>query len=247
MLETVALSISFGGTKAVDGFSMQVPAGSITAIIGPNGAGKTTLYNAISGLLKPEAGQIRLGGRDITGLAPHRIARLGLARTFQDLRLVRRISVLDNVLLACPGQRGESVWGALLRTEDRKSRKVLHDAALAWLARVQLADKSAETTGSLSYGEQKLLSLACCLATDARVLLLDEPVAGLEPHFKELLLERIADLPEVAKTVLFIEHDLAAVRQVARTVIVMDEGRKIAEGTWETVSRDPAVLEAYLA
>jgi ABC-type branched-subunit amino acid transport system ATPase component len=180
-------------------------------------------------------------------MAPHRIVGLGIARTFQDLRLIRQISVLDNVMLARPNQRGDKLIWALLRwgvaEEEWRNRK----AALQLLRFVGLEHKTHKLAGELSYGEQKLLTLACCLATEARILLLDEPVSGVHPDLIEKILKLLRELREQGKLVVFIEHNIAAVKEVADRVIVMDEGRIIADGPPAEVLERPEIIEAYVA
>lgn len=218
----------------------------ITAIIGPNGAGKTTLLNILTGFLRPNAGQCFLGEREITHAPPHRIARLGISRTFQDLRLVTQVSVLENVLTACPNQRGEQLLSALLRYRVVAEESRNRDAAFRWLRFVELEEQVNDLAGELSYGQQKLLTLAICLATDARILLLDEPVAGVAPQMVEKILGLLRRLRDQGKQIVFIEHDLESVRQVADRVVVMDDGKVIAQGPTREVLDRPEIMEAYL-
>ncbi len=246
-LEIQNLIKTFDGIRAVDGVSLTVAPQQIVAIIGPNGAGKTTLFNLCTGFLRPDGGAIWFNGRDLTRLPPHRIALLGIARTFQDLRLIRQMSVLENVLLAMPHQAGEGLWGAVWGRRSVREERVNREQAMHWLEFVGLVDKADDLAEALSYGQQKLLSLACCLGTGAETLMLDEPVAGVELATTERILDYIHRLPSLGKTIVFIEHNLSAVQTVADWVIVMDEGKKIAEGTWEQVSQEATVLEAYLA
>ncbi len=246
MIRIENLYKSFGGIQAVRGISLSTAPKRITAIIGPNGAGKTTLFNLITGFLEPDSGAIYFKGHNLNRLPPYKRARLGIARTFQDLRLIRQMTVLENVLLARPHQHGESLLGALFarwHIQEAKHR----EQALYWLDFVGLSDKADDLAESLSYGQQKLLTLACSLASEAEVLLLDEPVAGVQPGMVERIVDYIAQLPKINKTVVFIEHNLEVVQHLAEWVIVMDEGKVIAEGEWSTVSRDAQVLEAYLA
>lgn len=241
------LSKSFDGLCALRDVNLKFPSSGIVAIVGPNGAGKTTLLNIFTGFLRPDAGRCFLGDCEITGLAPHRIAQLGVARTFQDLRLIQQVSVLENLMLARPDQRGERLLYALLRFGVAKEEAGNREAALRLVRLVGLEQKASEPAGELSYGEQKLLTLACCLATEARILLLDEPVAGVHPAMAARILELLRQLREQAKLIIFIEHDIGAVRQVADHVIVMDEGRVIAEGPPSDVLERPEILEAHLA
>jgi ABC-type branched-subunit amino acid transport system ATPase component len=246
ILECRNLIKTFDGIRAVDGVSLTVAPQQIVAIIGPNGAGKTTLFNLITGFLTPDAGSIYFKGRNITKLPPDKIARLGLARTFQDLRLIHRLTVLENVLLARPNPLGETWYGAIF-SRWQKSELKEREIAMQWLQFVGLASQANELAGALSYGQQKLLTLACCLAFGADLLLLDEPVSGVAPATIEQLVDYIRQLPKMGKTVVFIEHNLEVVKQLADWVVVMDEGKVISEGKWDVVSQDAKVLEAYLA
>ncbi len=231
---------------ALDGIDLKLPSRGIVAVIGPNGAGKTTLLNVLTGFLRADSGQCLLGHRDITRLPPHCIARLGLIRTFQDLRLIRQMSVLDNVMLARPNQRGERLWAALLRIGTTAEEARNRDAALKLLQFAGLADKTADLAGEISYGQQKLLTLACCLATEPRFLLLDEPIAGVHPELVGRILGLMRQLRDEGRLIVFIEHDIASVRQIADQVIVMDDGRVIAQGPPSEVLRRPEIMEAYI-
>ncbi len=246
MIEVRDLSKSFGGIRAVDKVSLRIEEKKITSIIGPNGAGKTTLFNLMTGFLLPDQGQVLFRGEAITGLFPYQIARRGIARTFQDLRLIRQVTVLENVLLAGKNQKGEKLFHALFWNGIRGEEKKLREAARAILAFVGLTEHAGELAGALSYGEQKLLTLACCLAMEPDLLLLDEPVSGIHPEILEKILALFQELVKQGKTVVFIEHDIEAVRKVSDTVVVMDEGKVIATGKPETVLQDPAIVEAYL-
>ena len=245
-LSCVNLCKSFGSTVALNGLALSLPATGLVAIIGPNGAGKTTLLNVFTGFLRPDAGDVFLGTRNLTRLPPHRIVHTGLARTFQELRLISLISVLDNVMLARPNQKGERLWRALTRigvaVEDRANRA----RAMGLLDFVGLTDKANDAAGTLSYGQQKLLTLACCMATDARILFLDEPVAGVHPAMVEKILGLLQQLRADGKLVVFIEHDIPAVKQIAERVIVMDHGKVIADGTPREVLERQEILEAYI-
>jgi len=240
------LSKAFDGVKAVDGLSLTVEEQRIVSLIGPNGAGKTTLFNLVCGFLPSDGGSILFRGQTLDGAAPCRIARLGIGRTFQDLRLIRKVSVLDNTMLGFQNQAGEAVLHALAGWKTKREEQGNLDKARGLLGFVGLAEKAGDLAEALSYGQQKLLTLACCLAMDAQLLLLDEPVAGIEPETSRRILELLQELRSQGKTILLIEHNLGAVRAVSDFVVVMDEGRKIAEGTPEAVMQDPVVLEAYL-
>lgn len=241
------LTKHFDGTVALDDFSCAFEPGRITSIIGPNGAGKTTLFNVICGFVEPEAGEVRLDSKPICGLKPCRRARRGIGRTFQDLRLIGKMSALENVMLGFRGQRGENFACAILRppgqrAEERKN----HDEAERLLGYVGLAEKKNDLAETLSYGQQKLLTLACCLASKADVLLLDEPVAGVNPELIAKILKILTDLANEGKTVVFIEHNLEVVTNIAHTVVFMDVGRKIDEGAPAKIRNNPRVIEAYI-
>jgi len=247
LLRITGITKRFNGLLTLDSFDLCLPPNRITAIIGPNGAGKSTLFHIASGSLRPDSGTVFFRDKDLTRLAPYKIARLGVARTFQDMRLIQQMSVLDNVLLATSSPDCEGLLALLRIRYVRQQESINRKRALEWLDYVRLVDKCNDLAGEISYGQQKLLSLACCLATGSELLLLDEPVAGVSPTTAEHLLEHIIQLPSIGKTVLFIEHNIVAVQSVADRVIVIDEGRKIAEGTWNEVSCANEVLEAYLA
>ena len=245
-LRCLKLKKSFGGIVALGGVDLEFPAAGIVAIIGPNGAGKTTLLNILTGFLQADTGQILFDKHILNQVAPHRIARLGIARTFQDLRLSKLVPVLENVMLACPNQSGENPFRALFRMGLAKEEARNRESAMRWLKFVGLEDKAHELAGELSYGQQKLLSLACVLATEARILLLDEPVAGVHPEMISKILGFLGELREQGRLVVFVEHDISAVRQVADTVIVMDDGRIIAQGNPAQVLERPEIIDAYV-
>lgn len=241
-----SLCLSFDGTCALADLDLSLSGKGVTAIIGPNGAGKTTLLNVITGFMRPDSGECLLNGRSVRTLPPHRIVRQGVSRTFQDLRLIRQVPVIENVMLGRPGQKGESLPGALFRFGVAKQEAENRDRSMELLRFVGLEEKAWDLAGDLSYGQQKLLTLACCLATDASLLLLDEPVAGVHPDVAERILELMGRLASEGKGIVFIEHDLAAVRKAADHVVVMDEGRVFAEGAPDEVLNRPEILEAYV-
>ena len=238
---------SFGGVRALTDIHIEFPSSGIVAIIGPNGAGKTTFVNVLTGFLKPDVGRFFLGQREITYLPPHKLARLGISRTFQDVRLIFQISVIDNVLLSRPRQRGERLQHALLRLGVGEDETQNRKEASRLLNRVGLEGHLGELAGELSYGQQKLLTLACCLAAEARILFLDEPIAGVHPNIASEILGLLKHLGSKGKLVIFIEHNISAVRQVADLVIVMDGGQIIAQGRPSDVLERPEILEAYIA
>jgi ABC-type branched-subunit amino acid transport system ATPase component len=246
-LRCAGLSKSFDGVRALAEVCLELPSSGIVAVIGPNGAGKTTLLNVLTGYVRPDAGRCFLGDAELTRLPPHQIARLGIARTFQDLRLISLISVLENVLLARPNQKGERLFRALLRFGVAEEEETNRMEALGSLRLVGLERMASDLAGTLSYGQQKLLTLACCLATEARILLLDEPVAGVHPDMVRRILDLLEGQKAMKKLVVFIEHDIAAVRQVADLVIVMDDGKVIAHGVPADVLERPEILEAYVS
>ncbi len=237
---------SFNGARALVDVRLALPPSGVTAIIGPNGAGKTTLLNVLTGFVQADSGRCFVGERETTGWQAHRIARMGVARTFQDLRIIRQVTVRENALLARPGQRGETLLGAVLRVGVKREEAEHVSAVDRVLKHVGLLDNAGDAAGELSYGQQKLLTLACCLATEARVLLLDEPVAGVHSALASAILELLRDLGKRGKLVVMVEHDIRAVREVAEHVTVMDAGRVIATGPCKDVLDRPEIMEAYL-
>ena len=237
----------FGGIHALADCTLSVEEGSITGLIGPNGAGKTTLFNVISGLARADSGEIRLGADRLDGLSPHAIARLGVGRTFQIPRPLARMTVLDNVALYARDQAGESLARVFTTpTRVHAGEHAARERARAVLASVDLghlADAPAET---LSGGQKKLLELARALMADPRIILLDEPGAGVNPTLMRSLVDAIRALRRSGRTFLLIEHDMDLVTELCDAVIVMTQGKKLVEGPFETVRRDARVLEAYL-
>lgn len=246
-LEIDGLDKSFDGVKALAGFSCSARQGEILGLIGPNGAGKTTLFNVLTGFIAPDRGKAAFRGVDLLSTPPHRIATVGIARTFQKLRLIRRLSVLENVLLTFRDQPGERLGNVFFRWKASTGREAENrKAAISLLEEAGLSEKLYDPAEDLSYGQQKLLSLVCCLAAGADLLLLDEPVAGIAPEMIEKILSIIRNLPAQGKSVILIEHNLDAVMQVCDRVIFMDAGAIVSEGTSEKVRNDPKVIEAYL-
>jgi branched-chain amino acid transport system ATP-binding protein len=237
----------FGGLVAVDAIDLEVPDGGVTAVIGPNGAGKTTLFNLISGFQTPDGGQIVFAGEDITARPPEAIAAAGLVRTFQLVQLFQNLSVLENIQVGCHLHSAGGFWSALLRTRStRQAEREIEARARELLDFVGL-DAAAETEASaLAYGQQRLLEIARSLAARPRLLLLDEPAAGLSADETKRLSAAIRAIAERGTTVLLIEHDMKLVMNTADTIAVLDFGRKIAEGPPATVRENPSVIAAYL-
>jgi len=247
LLEANGLFRSFDGVQALSNFSCSLRQNEILGLFGPNGAGKTTLFNVVTGFISPERGRLSLKNSDITGLPSYRLANLGIARTFQDLRLIRQLSVLENVLLSFRNQPGERLGNLFFRSKKSHDHEALNrQTAIELLEDAGIVEKADDRADNLSYGQQKLLSLVCCLASGAQVLLLDEPVAGIAPEMIDKILGIIRNLPSKGKSVILIEHNLDAVMRVCDRVIFMDAGAKVSEGTPEEVRNDPRVIEAYI-
>jgi branched-chain amino acid transport system ATP-binding protein len=236
---------SFGGLRAVDVAHLEFQRGWITGLIGPNGAGKTTLFNLITGFDRPNTGRWTFNGMPLSRLAPHQVARRGVVRTFQLTKALAKLTVLDNMRLGAPKQRGERFFGALFSSWTRQERDIT-EKAMELLTRFQLEAKADELAGCLSGGQRKLLEMARALMMDPVVVMLDEPMAGVNPALTESLLQHVKSLREDGMTVVFVEHDMDVIRDISDWVVVMAQGRVIAEGRAEELSSNKAVVDAYL-
>lgn len=247
MLQLDGVGRSFGGLPALDDVSFTIPRGRVTALIGPNGAGKSTLINCITGVDQPTGGAVLFQGQKITGLPAHRISRLGIARTFQNLRIFPRLSVLDNVLCGLTGEGGNSLLMAMLRLPYLRHReRLLRLRAMEALDRFSLSDKASWPTAILAYGDKKRVELARATVSQPELLLLDEPVAGLNNEETRAVAEQLKRLRASGHTILLVEHDMDLVMEIADLVVVLDSGRCIAVGTPAEIRRNPLVIEAYL-
>jgi branched-chain amino acid transport system ATP-binding protein len=247
LLETRELSKAFGGLKAVQNVDLRVGANRIVSVIGPNGAGKTTFFNCLSGIYRPDSGGIWLGDEEITGKPPHQVSRLGMSRTFQNIRLFPEMSVLENVLVAQFQHRSVSPLPLLLRTPRfREQEKASRDEAFGYLDFVGLAHLAGAISSSLAYGLQRRLEIARALATKPRILLLDEPAAGMNPQEAVEMVGLISRIRDRGLAVILIEHHMKVVMSISDEILVLDHGIPIAHGTPEKVRNDPQVIKAYL-
>ncbi len=251
LLELHGVSKSFGGLRVIQNLDLTVGEGEIVSLIGPNGAGKTTVFNLVTGVYVPDEGSIRLAGEDIVGLPPHRIATMGAARTFQSIRLFLNMSVQENVMVGGYGRTHTRPWQAILRTrgaraEESEERR-LAEELLSFFGKRLVGFRLEQPAYSLSYANRRRLEIARAMATRPRVLLLDEPAAGMNPHETHEMTELTARLrDEGGFTVVVIEHDMHVVEGVSDRVVALDHGTVIAEGSFEQVATHPAVIEAYL-
>jgi ABC-type branched-subunit amino acid transport system ATPase component len=246
-LRTSGLTKHFGGLPALHEVGFSARKGEVTALIGPNGAGKTTFINCLTGVLRPDRGSMVFDGRELSGLPPHRIARLGISRTFQNLRLFSGLSVLDNVLCGLSAKAGDSFLEAFIRTPSLRHReRRLYLTALEALDTFGLSAKADWPAGALSYGDKKRLELARAFVSGPKLVLLDEPVAGLNPDETERVGALIRQMRRGGTTMILVEHDMDLVMSASDRVVVLDGGRRIAEGPPDDVRRNPLVLEAYL-
>ena len=236
----------FGGLTAVDVDHLEIPRGAITALIGPNGAGKTTLFNLLCGFDKPNSGTWSFDGKNLSGIPSFKVARMGQVRTFQLTKALSLLTVLENMKLGATSQKGEKLWASIIPALWRKQDDINEEKAMELLTRFKLDAKADDYAASLSGGQRKLLEMARALMSDPTLVMLDEPMAGVNPALTESLLDHILDLKDLGMTVLFVEHDMHMVRHIADWVVVMAEGRVVAEGPPETVMQDHAVIDAYL-
>ncbi len=247
LLELRDVQRAFGGVRAVDGVNFAVAAGAVHGLIGPNGAGKTTLLDLVSGLLRPTGGAIHMEGRRIDRLPPHRIAALGVTRTFQNVRLFPGLSAADNVLVGQHLRREARLWKRMLLLPSATAEhRAARERSLELLARVGLSERAAERAANLSYGEQRRVEIARALGSDPSMLLLDEPTAGMNPAEVQAIGELIREVARSGHSVLLVEHNVPLVMSVCDRITVLDFGRVIADGAPAEVAADPAVIAAYL-
>ncbi|THV31377.1 ABC transporter ATP-binding protein [Glycomyces paridis] len=246
ILNATGVRRAFGGLVAVDVAHLEVQRGAITALIGPNGAGKTTFFNLLTGFDRPNRGEWVFDGRRADRMRSYQVARAGMVRTFQLTKALTRMTVMDNMLIGAADQVGEGFWAGLVHPLWKRQEAANREKALVLLERFKLIDKRDDYAGELSGGQRKLLEMARALMLNPRMVMLDEPMAGVNPALKQSLLEHIKDLREEGMTVLFVEHDMDMVHEIADWVAVMAAGELITEGTPDQISADRRVIDAYL-
>ncbi len=247
LLKSDDICMYFGGVKAVDHVNLEVQQGQIMGIIGPNGSGKTTFFNVLTRLYKPTSGHVLFLGEDITNWPVHRVAQAGMARTFQNIRLFKNISALENVLIGEHARLHAGIWGALTRGAGQKQdERAAHEKAIELLTFVRLADRAGEYAANLSYGEQRRLEIARALASQPKLLLLDEPTAGMNPSEAAQVIELIHDIRNLGVTIVLIEHNMQVMMGTAEWIVAFGSGKKIAQGTPKEIQYNQQVIQAYL-
>lgn len=248
LLEVKNITMQFGGLKAVDSLSFSIPKGQLAGLIGPNGAGKTTVFNMLTGVYQPTKGEILLNGQDICGKKPYEISHLGMTRTFQNIRLFKNLTVLENVLIATHQHISYGLMDSVLLTKKfRQQEAAMHEKAMSLLKIFHLEAKAQEKAGSLPYGEQRKLEIVRAMATDPSLILLDEPAAGMNHSETHHLMETIAKIrQDFNLTILLIEHDMKLVMGICENITVIDHGVKIEEGAAKRIQTSERVIQAYL-